>query len=109
MVDFTIKTGNVLPLLTATLKDDAGVAADLTNASVAFRMRNLTDDTVKVNSASAAVVGTPTAGNVAYTWQAGDTDTPGIYRGEWLVTFSGGRSASYPNDRDLLIAVMDAV
>jgi hypothetical protein len=38
-----------------------------------------------------------TMGQVSYTLQAGDTDTPGHYIAEWEVEFQNGAIQSFPN------------
>lgn len=39
-----------------------------------------------------------TTGLVSYTWVAGDLNTPGVYRGEWEVTFASGKVQTFPSD-----------
>ena len=68
-----------------TLADADGTAVDLTGCTVAFRMVLCSDDTVKINSAS-ATVDSATDGQVSYAWTADDVNTAGIYAYWWIVT-----------------------
>ncbi len=89
-VDFYTKAGDTLPVLLTTLLDSTGSAIDLTDAvSVAFKMAADGADTLTVDS-SANIVGPPTAGEVQYAWQAGDTDVAGSYNGAFVVTYATG-------------------
>jgi hypothetical protein len=65
-------------------------AANLTGAlSVVFVFRLKTAAKSTAVSAAAIIVN-PESGELRYTWQAGDTDVPGQYLGEFVVTFPEG-------------------
>ena len=95
--DFTIRQGDTLPTIRATLTTTTGAVVDLSSAaSVIFKMARRPGVTPKINAA-AAVIGLPTAGTVEYTFLTADTDAPGRYVGEWQVTFSSGAIETFPN------------
>lgn len=104
--DFWIKRGDRLPPIAATLADSAG-AVNLTGAVVRFHMRLRGAVELKVNGA--ATIANAAAGTVQYDWGALDTDTAGIYEGEWEVTFGDARPMTFPNWRHLEIVVRDDV
>ena len=83
--------GNDLSL-TVTAVDSSDVAIDLSTATaVQFRMRSVNvrpGGTFKVNAAGSFV--SKPAGTLRYTWITGDTDTPGRFVGEFVITFPGG-------------------
>lgn len=93
MADFEIPKAQLLPILTATLSDANG-PIDLTSATVHFQMRLPGSSTLKVD-AVAVIVGAATNGQVSYTWQVGDTDTPSLYVG-WFAITTGGKSFYAP-------------
>jgi hypothetical protein len=100
MSTFTIKQGDRLPALTATLQQQVGsdnvTAINLTSAtSVQFSMRHSVTGTVAVSLASASIV-SAAAGTVSYAWGASDTATAGTYDCEWTVNF-GSSSLTVPN------------
>lgn len=104
VADFTIKQGDTLPPITATLEDVDG-AVDLTDASaVLFKMQPIAGGAMTVDDA-ATIASPSTAGQVSYAWQAGDTDTPGWYNAEWEVTFTDQSVATFPNEKNLLIEI----
>lgn len=105
MSTFEIKSGDRLPAINAVLARADGVAVDLTTAaSVHFVMRGFGAAATKVN-AVATVVGSATLGQVTYFWVAGDTDTPGIYDGSWVVTWLDGTRQTFPTEDYLEIVV----
>ncbi len=84
--------GDTAPDLTATIHkaDDDTKPADLTAATVSFRMRKPDDRRYTVNQ-PAAIVGDPLAGKVSYTWSANDLAVPGTYEVTWHITFPDGK------------------
>jgi hypothetical protein len=106
MADFVIKQGDLGPDLDATLKDGTGAAVVLTGATVKFTMRKRGATTLKINEAAATIIDAA-GGKIRYPWVAADTDTPGIYDGEFEVTFSGGEIQTWPNERHLEIQVVE--
>lgn len=105
MAEFHIKVGDTAPPITGTLENGAGQVISLAGIqSVRFVMRAIHGATApKVNGF--AIVDNAAGGVVHYDWQPIDTDTPGGYKGEWVVTFAGGQVERFPNDRNLTIAV----
>lgn len=67
---------------------------NLTGKTVAFRMRPLDSDTLKVDGV--AQVTDATNGWVRYDWQTGDTDTAGKYAAWWSVTIAPGNDQDSP-------------
>jgi hypothetical protein len=106
--DFVIKKGDLLPIITATLKDANNDPVDLTGTSVKFIMRLVGATTPKVNAAGVVDSNQVTnKGKVSYPWIAADTNAGGVYEAEWQVTFSGAKPETFPNDGYLVIKVMD--
>lgn len=105
--DFTIKQGDVLPVLKDTLTYSDGSAVNLTGATVNFVMRSITA-VLPTTNATATVV-SATAGTVSYTFTSTDTATAGRYMGTWQITFSGGQQMQFPTDGYLDIAVEENI
>jgi hypothetical protein len=101
--DFTIKQGDVLPVLNDTLTYSDGSAVTLTGATVKFIMRSLTATLPTVNTTATIV--SATAGTVKYAFSATDTATAGRYQGIWQVTFSSGQQMTFPTVGSLDISV----
>lgn len=90
-MDFRITQGNT-PRINDTLADAAGVAVNLTGATVRFRFQGAT-----VAFDRAAEVTNSGSGAVSYLMTGEDTAVPGLYRAQWEVT-KGDELISYPTD-----------
>lgn len=105
-VDFTIKRGDTIPTLTASLKDETGAAVDLTGAAVVLNARS----SQGVVRTRACVIAAPaTSGVVSYTFVAGDWASDflaGRYQLEFEVTFAGGAKLTVPTDGYKLMVVV---
>ena len=106
MTDYTIKEGDQEPAIQATLQRD-GQPYDLSNAQrvdiVIGTLRN-----PPVVDAQATITD-PSGGVVEYAWQPGDTDEPGTYRAEWVVTTDSGVEATFPSDGYKTVAIQPEV
>jgi hypothetical protein len=95
---FEIKEGDTSPFLSTVLLDGEGVPLDLTNATgVTLTMAMCDHPRTVVLNAVAADFNATAAGEVWYEWQAGDTDTPGMYNIEWTVTYPAGMILTVPS------------
>jgi hypothetical protein len=100
--DFTIKKGDLLPALAATLQPATGQTFTLAGATVRLVMWNA--KAVKIAAGVCTVVDA-TARTVRYDWLAGDTDTAEGYLATFQVTFPGGVVETFPNGTALVIRV----
>lgn len=92
---FEIKQGDLSPSLGATCRDDAGAVVDISGSTVLFRFRREGEGGT-VREGAANLIGGGTLGQISYDWQAGDTDEPGNYLGEFVVTIAG-REKTFPS------------
>jgi len=104
MADFTIRQNDTAPIFTYSLVKPDGTVPNLTGATIQFEMREQIVGNRFV-SGSAAIVGSPTLGQVSYTWQPTDTNQAGNYNALFLVTFADGTEESFPNDHFLIVQV----
>ena len=81
-----IKAGDTIPI-------PADLNADLSGASVVFRMMKLNGT---FHLSGAATVTNASQGLVSFDFTAGQIATPGAYRCEWVVTFGGGDGPRFP-------------
>lgn len=54
---------------------------------------------------SAGVIDDLTTRAVHYQWAGDDTDTPGVYRAQWKLTYPGGAPESFPSDEPLYVII----
>lgn len=94
MSNFDIKQNDTLPLLIANLKNSDGTAINLTSTTVLFKLININNDALIINTA--ATITSASLGTVEYTWTANDTSVVGEFKGEFEITFSGGEVQSVP-------------
>jgi hypothetical protein len=101
---FPIKRGDTSPAIRYALEPATVV---LTGATVRFQMR-ARNGAVLMDVAALVVTatGTPT---VEYSWQAGDTATPGLYEAEFRVTYADGKIETFPNEGFIPVRVNEDV
>ncbi len=82
-----MKRNDTQPFLDIKLKDNSTDYADLTvsGVSVSFTMKDVETDIVKVNNQTCQII-SGIMGSIRYPWKAVDTDTAGVYLGEFEVT-----------------------
>lgn len=94
-MSFYLKQGDLEPDIDVELADSDGAAIDL-GAADTVEMRALTPTGTTWQRAMTIV--SSSGGVVRYTWQAGDTDDAGVYRGEVVITWTGGEVQTFPAD-----------
>jgi hypothetical protein len=92
----SLKAGDTSPPARGTLKDGDGNPANLTDATARFLLRDAFTG-LAILSEEADIDADPTSGRVSYPWQPGDTDIPGVYRGEFEITFEDAEIESFPD------------
>lgn len=96
MNNVQMKQGDLHPKITATLTvGNPAVPVDLTGCTV--QLRYGLPYLGLVFTKTAAVVGLATNGNVEYQWVLTDTDVPGNYDAEWVVTLPDTTVLTVPN------------
>lgn len=102
--NFYIRSGDRLPDLVSTITP-AGGARTWTGATLRFYMWPvLHDDPIVYKVDAAAAFDLPTL-TVSYQWTLADTDTPGLYYGQFEVTYADGKKESFPNDMPHIIRI----
>ncbi len=101
MNDFFAKTGDTANTITATLRDAADAAVDVTGATVLFRCSGPTGPL----SGTCTLV-TPASGIVSY---APVFTQPGSHSFEFEVTFSNGTIQTFPTNGQLEVIVQDDI
>lgn len=101
--DFIIKEGDNKPDLIVDLTDANGLVNLDGLDEVRFHMRPIEGPTVVVDAVAEALqTGSDpnytNKGRVKYEFQAGDTDVPGRYYGEFELTYVSGEILTFPND-----------
>lgn len=106
--DATLRQGDTAPTMLAILKDEAGVAINLTGASVTMQIRDQATHTRVITDGTVVIVAAA-LGSVSYTWTAPGTVNPGILECYFKVVFSGGLIETFPDSRFLLVNVIPAI
>lgn len=103
---FRIKRGDTRPALEVICGDEDGNPRDLSNATAQFHME---DQDGNVTIDAAATITNASEGKVAYEWASGDTDTIGLYGGEFEITYSDGKSETFPNYGSIDIEIVEDI
>jgi hypothetical protein len=108
MADFSIKQNDLLPILEAILQDVNGNPVDLGPASsIVFHLREEGDASLKIEDGVVETDANPKTGKVTYSWVDTDTDTNGLFLGEFEVTWAGAKLQTFPSVGYISIAVID--
>ncbi|MFQ5524258.1 MAG: BppU family phage baseplate upper protein [Acidimicrobiia bacterium] len=107
MATETLKQDDTSPALDYTILDDSNQVVDLTGATVVFYMQD--EDGVTVVNGASATITDAANGKVEYQWQAADTDTAGIFKGEFVVTFPDGTIRTFPDPGWIMIVISGSV
>ena len=102
---FYIKQHDLMPDLVLTALDGETPVSLETASSARFIMKR--GDVVKVDRAVAILDQVTKTGQVALSWQTGDTDTVGTYKGELEVMWPAGKPQTFPAKGYLTIVVGD--
>jgi hypothetical protein len=98
--DIGIKSGHLWPFVEATL--DLPGDMSLSGCEVYFVLNTLLYAPVLDKP---AIIVDEALRSVRYEWEPGDTDTPGIFYGEFYVVRPDGKPTGAPNDNHLTIAI----
>lgn len=104
MGQIVIKQGDLKPTLKGTCKDADGNVIDVSGASIGFYMWDRDGNSIIDNGPVNKIDGPN--GKVEYKWQSGDTETIGVYHGEFVAQFSDGEM-TIPNDGFISITIED--
>lgn len=96
-----------LEAIGATLKDNTGVAIDLTGSTVSFRLVEQATGSVKIDNASANI-DDAVAGKVSYQPSGTDFDTPGKYAAYFIINSSPAQLLPYDGARFIIRVVEEA-
>lgn len=99
---FEIDQDDTTPTIDAALLTDAGQVVGLVGASVTFSLYELGGDEIFTR---AATIVSSSAGHVRYTWQPGDTATPGRFLARFHVLFASLETRDFPEDRYIRVTV----
>ena len=100
------KTGSTAPPFTYTLRDSSGDPIDVSGtATVTLHLDDPDGNTVLAGAAVTVEDGA--AGEVSYSWAAGDLSTAGDHEAEFEITTEAGETRFVPPDRNIIIRVSD--
>jgi hypothetical protein len=104
---FTIKKGDTSPSIQSILKDSAGVAVNITGATVKLHMKAVGSSSLKVDQTMTIV--DASGGIVKYDWSSSDTDTVGTYYVEFEVTKADSSVETFPNNGNAVVVITSSL
>lgn len=99
-----IKQGDTRHAIQAILKKANGTPVNLSEASVRFLMGV---GNRKIIEGYAQLTSTP--GEVWYVFNDGETDKPGYYRAEFIVTYKDGKVETFPHDKAISVRINERI
>lgn len=104
---FQLKAGDTAPPFVGRCLDPKGSPIPTLGAAVRFRMRPQVGG-IAVPIDRPATWSDVARAEASYQWQAGDTDTPGLYDAEFHVTFGDGHGETFPNGEYAVVEILPA-
>lgn len=101
---FRLKATALRPSLSATLINPDGSRANLTGATVSFRMRYFPSRRTAIADQPAVVVSAP-EGRVRYDWQPGETAVAAEFEAWFVVDHAGGQREFFPSGEALKVVL----
>lgn len=89
-----MRAGDTAHPLTADLFYDNGTKPEVTGATARLVVRPYGQLAPVIDAP--ATIADPTNATVSYAWQSGDTDAPGLFTIEWVVTYVDGSRQTFP-------------
>jgi hypothetical protein len=106
--EFFIKQGDSGLTIRTICRDADNVAVNIAGATVEFHMSPINGSGTPLIDAAGVNENSTATGQVAYTF-ASAVNTPGLYLGEFEVTFAGGAVQTFPNGDYILVYVSPQV
>lgn len=100
-----MKQGDLFPFL-YNLQYDDGTAIDLTTADSVKLYMTLDECDVPTIDGAACEIEVATDGSIEYYWVSGDTDEPGMYKIEFVITFNNGSILTVPSNDILWMLIL---
>lgn len=98
MFEYSVKQGDTAPDLEVVLRDEAKrKGIDLEHADRVDFIMKLVGEQDQLFQRPVTIVNEK-GGRVRYSWQAGDTDVPGLYDSEFLIVWETGAMQRVPNE-----------
>jgi hypothetical protein len=107
-----MKTGDQEPDLVLRLRKENHNPEDLTSindVSVQIAETGIDELTVDDNTSGNVAVSEADFGEVTYSWDAGDTEKPGTYKGEVEVEFTSGETKTFPSSGTFKLYIEEAL
>ncbi len=107
-IDFHIKQGDTRPYIRGSVTNQLGELIDLSIAGteIEFHLADSDGNPVALTGLAGDVNPPEDGENIQYAWAAGDTDgLAGVYDAEFEITYPDGGIETFPNARNLRIAV----
>lgn len=103
---FYIKQNDTAPSIEVVLTDSNGKARSMANASqVRFNMS--TEGGTNVITGGIGSIVNASKGIVAYEWNTGDTENPGVHNAEFQITYVNGQIETFPNNGYIKVIVRE--
>lgn len=110
--NFILKKGDTLPVLNLCLYDHGCLAQkrafNMTGATaVTFSMVDASGN-YKIANRNATLVDV-TGGTIQYNWQTGDTNEAGLFKAQFLLQYTSGRTMSVPQSGFIVVEIMNGI
>jgi len=109
---FHIKQDDTSPAIRFQLQNHRGEPVDISGfEKLRFHMQkeNSTEPTVLADTDRGVSAPDVENGIVQYDWSPEDTSRPGDYEAEFEITFSGGRTETFPNRRNISVEIEEEI